>query len=157
MEYSFLKLFHVIAVLVFLGNVFTGLFWMQQAFQSKDVKIIAHTIKSVVKSDLYFTIPGVVTITFFGFIAATNGQFPILGTGWILWSLLLFTLSGVVFMQRVVPLQKQMSKMTMELPNEQEFNWEQFSKSYQQWKFWGYVALLAPVAAMVLMVLKVPA
>jgi uncharacterized membrane protein len=93
MTYSYLKLFHLIAVIIFLGNIFTGAFWMHIAIKTKDLKIIAHTMKGVIKSDRLFTIPGVIFITAGGFMTAIFGHIPILHTGWILWSLILFSIS----------------------------------------------------------------
>ena len=48
-------------------------------------------------TDKYFTIPGVIVITVGGLMAAIYGHFPILRTGWILWSIILFSISGLAF------------------------------------------------------------
>ena len=48
----------------------------------------------VIRSDRLFTVPGVFLILASGFFAAIRGGFPILGTGWILWTLVLFGISG---------------------------------------------------------------
>ena len=67
--YIYFKLLHIISVVMFLGNIFTGVFWMHFAVKSRDVKIVAHTIKGVIRSDRLFTLPGVVLITTFGIVA----------------------------------------------------------------------------------------
>ena len=41
--YALLKFVHVLAVILFLGNVITGLFWKAHADRTKDPKIIGHT------------------------------------------------------------------------------------------------------------------
>jgi uncharacterized membrane protein len=74
--YSVLKLIHVIAVIIFPGNIFTGLFRMSLATRDKNVQIITHTIQGIIKSDRWFTIPGVFIITASGMIAALHGGFP---------------------------------------------------------------------------------
>ncbi len=156
MPYLYLKLLHIIAVIIFLGNIFTGLFWMHQAIKSTNLQIIAHTIRCVIKSDRFFTVPGVLFITAFGFWAAIQGHFPIIGTGWIFWSIILFSLSGVAFMWKVVPLQKKMERLTeAEFLNE-KFDHKNFLKVYHTWEIWGAIALATPAAALVMMTLKIP-
>ena len=105
MYYTYFKLLHVLAVIIFLGNIITGLYWMHIAKKTKDLKIISHTVFGVIKSDRYFTIPGVVLITTFGIIAAVHGHIPLLRTGWIFWPIVLFSISGIAFMWKVAPLQ----------------------------------------------------
>ena len=81
MGYSYLKLIHLIAVMGFLCNIITGLFWMNVATRTKDIKIINFVRKGIIKSDRIFTIPGVIIITAGGFLTAKYGQFPIRRTG----------------------------------------------------------------------------
>ncbi len=156
MEYSYLKLLHVISVIIFLGNIFTGLFWMHIAKKTNDIKIISHSIKGVIKSDRYFTIPGVVFITAFGLFAAILARIPLLNTGWILWSIILFTFSGIVFAVKVAPLQKEIMQLTLNYEKSGDFDWSNFNKVYLYWEIWGGISLIAPVIALILMILKIP-
>src|SRR6187397_1286256 len=112
MNYSYLKLIHILAVMIFLGNIITGLFWMHIAVKTKDLKIIIFTIKGIRDADRYFTIPGVIVITTFGLLAAIFGHYPILRTGWIFWSIIMFSISGLSFMIKVAPLQKKIYDLT---------------------------------------------
>jgi uncharacterized membrane protein len=156
MAYIYLKLFHIIAVIIFLGNIFTGLFWMHVAVKSKDLKIISHTVKSVIKSDRLFTMPGVILLTTFGIIAAIKSHIPFLSTGWILWSIILFSISGIVFGAKVAPLQKKIMHLTVNQNSTRDFDWNNFNKVYLAWEIWGFIALITPFAALVLMILKIP-
>lgn len=156
MDYSYLKLIHLIAVMIFLGNIVTGLFWMSIAVRTKDLKIINFTMKGIIKADRYFTIPGVLIITAGGFLAAISGHFPILRTGWILWSIIMFSISGLAFAFKVAPLQKKIYNLTLNKEQMADFNWEGFKKIYVKWDIWGLIALLTPLAAFVMMVLKLP-
>src|SRR6476620_1982204 len=110
--YLFLKLIHILAVIMFIGNITTGLFWMRQANKTSNFSIISFTMKGVIASDRWFTIPGVIIITAAGFSAAIHGGLPLLRTGWIFWSLVLFTSSGLIFSLKVVPLQKKILQFT---------------------------------------------
>ena len=158
MTYLLLKVIHVSAVVIFLGNIITGLFWMRHAKRSGDLQLISHTMKGIIRSDRWFTIPGVIVILIGGFSSAIYAGIPILRTGWIFWSIVLFTVSGIVFSVKLIPLQQQIYKMTGNAADDKtnSFVWNEFEKKFNQWELWGAVALFAPLAALVLMILKVP-
>ena len=156
MEYSYLKLIHLIAVMLFLGNIIIGLFWMHIAVKTKDLKIINFTMKGIIKADRYFTIPGVIIITAGGFLAAIYGHLPILKTGWILWSIIMFSISGLAFSFKLAPLQKKIYNLTLNKETSTDFDWSNFNKVYFEWDIWGFIALITPLAAFVMMTLKIP-
>jgi uncharacterized membrane protein len=151
MAYSYIKLIHVIFVIIFLGNITIGLFWKMFAEKTKDPDKIAFAFKGIIKADRYFTMPGVIGITLFGIAGAMHARIPILGTGWILWSIILFTISGIAFMAKLVPLQKKLAALASD---KEKFNWDEYHKLSKQWDFWGYIALFTPWIAVILMVLK---
>ena len=153
--YQVLKLIHVAAVIIFLGNIITGLFWKAHADRTKDVRFIAHTMHGIIRSDRWFTIPGVIVITVAGILAAIQAGLPILRTGWIFWSLVAFSVSGIVFAWRVAPLQKQILALTTNA-TDSPFDWHLYRSKSLQWEVWGFVATVSPLIAVVLMVLKRP-
>ena len=156
MNYIFYKLIHVFAVIIFLGNIITGLYWMHIAVKTKDLQIISHTMKGIIKADRYFTIPGVVIITAFGIMAAISAHLPIIGTGWIFWSIILFSLSGLAFSLKVAPLQKKIYNLTSNKNDSSDFDWKIFDRIYLEWDIWGLFALITPIIAFVMMLLKIP-
>lgn len=151
MAYFYIKLIHIIFVVIFLGNITIGLFWKIIAEKTKDPDKIAFAFKGIIKADRYFTMPGVIGITLFGVGLAMHAKLPILGTGWILWSIILFIISGIAFMVKLVPLQKKLAALASDKKN---FNWDEYHKLSKQWDFWGYVALLTPWIATIMMVIK---
>ena len=153
MNYLIWKLIHVASVIIFLGNIITGLFWAARAHKSHDFKLIASTFQGIIRSDRYFTLPGIVGVTLAGIVAAIHGRIPILGTGWILWSIILFSISGVFFSIYVTPLQKKIANYALNIVDS-ESSWNTYEKMYKQWEVWGFVATVTPVAAMVIMILK---
>lgn len=154
MLYIVLKLIHVSAVILFLGNIITGLFWKAQADRTKNLQVIAHTLEGIVRSDRWFTIPGVVVITLAGVGAALQGRYPILGTGWILWSIIAFTASGLAFSLRVAPLQGTMASYARKGFANGQFDWAHYHALSRCWEIWGLVSTLTPVIAVALMVIK---
>jgi uncharacterized membrane protein len=156
MDYTYFKLIHLLAVVIFLGNIITGLFWMNIAVKTKDLKIIAFTMRGIIQADRYFTIPGVIIITTGGILAAISGHFPLVRTGWIFWSIILFSISGLVFAFKVAPLQKKIYHFTLHDESSGSFDWTYFQKMYGAWDLWGLIAVVTPMAAFVMMILKVP-
>ena len=152
--YLWLKLVHVAAVIAFLGNITTGLFWYAHAARTRDARLLAHAMDGIIRSDRLFTIPGVVVIIATGLAAAIAGGHPILGTPWIFWSLVLFSVSGLVFVFRVAPLQVRLRVLAHAGAERGAFDWDVYRRVARAWEAWGLVALLTPVAALVLMVLK---
>ena len=148
--YLWLKLLHIAAVVMFLGNITTGLFWHRHAARTRDAKLLAHTMDGIIRSDRLFTVPGVLAIILAGVATAMVGKLSLLRTPWILWSLVLFSIAGVVFVARVGPLQQRM----LQLARSESFSWEAYERLTRSWELWGAVALLTPITALVLMVLK---
>jgi len=79
-----------------------------------------------------------------------------MGTGWIAWTLLLFAVSGVIFMTRVAPLQVRMRELAQAGARSGAFDFEAYRALAKRWELWGGLALLTPLAGLALMVLKPP-
>lgn len=152
MGYLWMKTFHVIFAVVFVGNILLAVFWKRYADKTGNGKLIAHTIKGIIKSDRIFTMPGVTGLILFGFAAQGMGHIPI-ETGWIFWSIILVIISGAAYMAKVVPIQKKMLKLT----ESGEFDINSYNLLSREWNLWGFIALVTPIIALFLMVLKVPA
>jgi uncharacterized membrane protein len=153
MSYLIWKFLHVGSVIVFVGNITTGVFWGAYANKSRDFGVIASTFEGIVQSDRVLTIPGVIGIVVSGVVAAIVGGLPILGTGWILWGIALFTLAGFVFGSRVAPLQRQIVALARSADSGKTSR-QAYEQLYRSWARWGWVALLAPAAAVIIMVVK---
>ena len=158
--YLVLKTVHVLAVVLFLGNIVTGVFWKAHADRTGDPRIIAHTLDGIIRSDRWFTIPGVVLIVASGVAAAVRGGLPIFGTPWIWQSLVLFGISGLAFGFQVAPLQVRLRSVALEAArgdwDATRSDWDaaRYRALSRRWEVWGLVATLTPLAAFVLMVLK---
>lgn len=153
MSYLVLKTLHILFVIAFVGNITTGLFWARRAMRERDPRRVADTFDGIIQSDRVFTIPGVIGIVVTGIIAAVMGGLPILGTGWIFWPIVLFTISGIVFGAWVVPLQRRIRELASS-DSSSDSRWATIEALFRRWEFWGALALLTPVAAAVIMVFK---
>ena len=149
--YHLLQVVHVIAVILFMGNIITGLFWKFHADGTRNPAIVAHTLRGLIRADRWFTIPGVLLITIAGILAAVQAGLPLLRTGWILWSIVAFSLSGVAFAWKVAPLQKELLRLS---ERSGDIDWPAYRSKSLQWELWGLFATLTPTAAVILMVWK---
>lgn len=151
MTYLVLKVLHVISVVLFLGNIITGIFWKAQG-DGGDLHARAQAVAGLIRSDRLFTLPGVFLIIATGVALVLVGGLSFL-TPWILWSLILFGAAGAVFRFQVEPLQKKL------LANVQaglsgQWNESEYRELSRRWQFWGWVATGAPLVALILMVMK---
>lgn len=152
--YLLIKLLHILAVIAFLGNITTGLFWHAQVARSAEPTLLATVMRGIIRSDRFFTVPGVIVIIASGVAMAIRGGFPILGTGWILWTLVLFSVSGVIFSLRVAPLQKRLLHVAEQGLAGHHFDAAHYAALTRRWEMWGALSLATPFAGLALMVLK---
>jgi len=153
MLYLAIKSLHVLGVVLFLGNIITGIFWKRHADRSDDLKVRAQVLAGIIRSDRLFTLPTVGIIIVTGVLDALLVHLPILRTPWIAWGLGLFLLSGLVFSTRVGPLQK---KLLSNVEAGISGNWDRaaYEKLSREWLGWGWLATGAPLIVVFLMVFK---
>lgn len=147
MMYLVLKLVHLTGVVLFLGNITVGVFWKSYADRTRNAVVMASTMDGIIAADKIFTIPGILILLAGGLGAAFAGGVPILSTGWLLWGIVAFVLSGLAF----GPLSRVQRKISAAA---HAGNLEQYDECSKGWNLWGTMALLFPVVAFVLMILK---
>lgn len=154
MTYLILKIVHLLAVVLFLGNIITGLFWKYHGDKTGDPRIMAHIMDGIISADRWFTLPGVGLISASGVAAAIHAGLPILRTPWIGQSLILFALSGVIFAAQVAPLQKRIRTLALDGVRTGTLDQSAYRRLSLRWELWGILAILTPLGALALMVLK---
>jgi uncharacterized membrane protein len=145
--YLFFKLLHIVAVVAFLGNITVGVFWKNFADRTKDASIIAYTMDGIIRADRIFTIPGVILIVIGGVGTAIVGGIPFFSTGWVLWGIILFVLAGIAF-GPLAGVQRQL------LAAAKKGDMAAYWTLSKKWDLYGAIALVAPLLALGIMVLK---
>jgi len=145
--YEIFKAVHVFAVIAFLGNISVGLFWKNFADRTKDAAIMAYTVDGIIRADRIFTIPGAIVIVIGGVSTAIVGGIPMLSTGWLFWSIVLFVISGIAFgplarVQRGLLAAAKANDMT------------RYHELSHRWDIIGTIALVGPLIAAAFMILK---
>ena len=145
--FAFFKFLHVAAVIAFLGNISVGVFWKAYADSTKDMKIMAYTMAGIIRADRIFTIPGVILIVIGGVGAAIAAGYPMFHTGWILWGIGLFVISGIAF----GPLTRAQRAM---LAAAEKGDAQGYERASGGWNLYGTIALLTPFLAAAIMIVK---
>jgi uncharacterized membrane protein len=151
MAYLIFKLIHVFAVIFFVGNIVISVLWKNHGDRSGDPKILAHTMRGIIRADRFFTMPAVAFLILAGFGAMGIGYIPF-ETGWILWGFIMILISAAAFMAKVVPAQKKLLKIAEADPFDQQL----YYTVSKEWNLWGSIATITPIVAVILMVLKAP-
>ncbi len=143
--YLILKVIHVGAVVVFLGNI-TRVFFGRR---SRMLPTTSRSWRGITRSDRVFTVPALAVLIGAGIATAVVGNIPILHTAGFWWSLILLSVSGLAFIP-VSRLQVQLFEVLDRQPPDMSL----YRKLSDRWALWGAIALLTPAAAFVLMILK---
>ena len=153
MSFLLLKSLHIVSVVLFLGNIITGVFWKFHADRTGDLRARALALDGIIASDRWFTMPGVILIIATGVAMALLMGYPLLTTKWIGWSLVLFGISGAAFSIFVAPLQKKLLA-NVRAGVAGAWNEGEYHRLSRSWTIWGAVATGAPLVALFLMVFK---
>ena len=151
-----LVLVHVAGAVLFLGGIAMGLFFAMRARRSRDAHVLAHTFASLNAADTWITTPSVLVLTLTGVVAAMRTGLPLLSTGWIAWSIVAFSLSGLAFVAKVLPLQRSLARAYGEAAgNGTAADGVSAAGSLAKaWGRWAHVSFLCAALALALMVLK---
>lgn len=153
MQYFILKALHIVSVVLFLGNIITGVFWKMHGDAQGDLRAKEQALAGIIASDRLFTLPGVVLIIVSGTWMALLSHIPILRTLWTAAGIWLFLASGLIFSLRVQPLQKRLlANVRAGLAG----NWDQekYRQMSRAWTVWGGVATALPLVVIFFMVFK---
>ena len=151
MIYEIWKLIHVLAAIIFLGNITIGIFWKIQADKSMDRHRIADAFKNIILADKIFTMPSVTILFVFGMGAAMQGGYSLVETPWIFWGIIMLAISAFAFMSKLVPIQKQILTL---VKDEKKYTQDEYLRLSRRWNTWGTITIIAPYIAVILMVVK---
>ena len=150
--YLALKLLHVAAVIVFLGNITTGLFWHAHAARTRDPKLLAHTMDGIIRSDRLFTLPGVLLISPRASVLAVR-TLPVAAN-----RLDSVDTRAVRDFRRRIRCARRADAARAQGARRARmqggFDYARYRALALRWEIWGAVALLTPVAGLALMILK---
>lgn len=152
MSLAIIKFVHLLGVTLFLGNIIVTAFWKIMADRTRDVAVIRFATRLVNFTDVVFTGGGIVLLLGAGHaMAASHGG--VMGPAWILWSYILFLMTGLLWILVLLPVQFAQAKLLKRLGPLDAIP-EHYWKLAALWAIAGTVAIILPLAAMYLMVVK---
>ena len=147
-----IKSLHILGVILFLGNIIVSALWRLSAEKSKDILLIRHALKLINITDLIFTLPGAILIAFTGHMMASNFG-GIGGHPWIYHSYALLTVSALIWLAGLLPLQRKQTKLLQEEGTDTHLS-QKFTRLTKWWSILGLVATILPLIALILMVVR---
>ncbi len=153
MMYLTLKVIHLLAVVIFVGNIVTGFFWHAHAWRTRNPILLAHTVQGIVRANTVLTTPSALLLVIAGVAAAVVGGVP-MRTGWIVWTIVAFGVAGALSSTRVGRLQKHRYEIANAGSGGGTFDESRYADIAARWRTWGAGAILALAIGIALMVLK---
>lgn len=144
---------HVVGAVLLLGNIVTAAFWKIRAERTGNPVLIHHAVKNVMLADCVFTIPGLVLLVVSGGLMAERAGYDWSGFNWLTLSLLLFALTGVLWLGALLPLQRRLIRLSAQAAESGKID-RTYLRLSRIWDGIGTVATLLPVVILYLMIAK---
>ncbi len=154
MRYETWLLLHLLGVIVFFANFVGAFFWRARAERTDDPRLLAYAYRTLNAGDAWLTPTSIAAIVASGFGASLEMGLPILRTGWVLWSIVSFSISGLVFLMGVLPRQLALAAQAEEGVRTGRFDLAAHRRQARAWALWAHASFLAAFASVPLMVLK---
>ncbi len=153
MGYRLVILSHLVGVFAFLGTFVAAWLAYACARRTRSATRVAALYELVNAGDRWLTPMSVVVILVSGFLAASLRGLSVTGTGWILWSLIAFGVSGIVFVTRLSGLQRWLAtsaESRREVGGDVAHAYRLALTSWARWATIGTAAVLIALGLMVL-------
>ncbi len=144
---------HILAAVVFVGNIITAAFWKVRADRSGNLETIAITARSLLQADYTFTAPGIVVLLVTGIWMVGLSDWARFQEPWLGGSFVLLIITGVIWLAVLLPQQRRMGRLAQEGADAGVLCPE-YSKASRIWSMFGGIATLLPVLILFLMVFK---
>ena len=151
--FLFLKLLHLLGVILFVGNILTAALWKTRADMSGDLYAIAYAQRGVLFADYVFTAPGATLILITGLWMASLSGRNILQTGWLFTALVLLIVTVLVWFFVLLPAQRKLIRLADEAVRTGQLDLG-FKSVTLRWTIFGILATLLPLVNVYLMVFK---
>ena len=145
------KVLHVLAACLFLGNVVVSGTWAFLAERTRNFEVVSFSNRLVLITDVMFTLTGALLVVYTGYLMSHRyAGAPASSQAWISWSYMLFGLSGLIWLLVLVPIQlRQRLLLKRHLSITPEY-----LKLSRIWQISGAIATIVPLPIVYLMIAK---
>jgi uncharacterized membrane protein len=151
--YDLWKFLHITGVVMLMGNITVTAIWKFFADRDGRGEVLGFAQKLVTYTDWSMTVWGVILTMAGGYGMAAVAGWDLFGTGWLLWSQVLFVVAGMIWLLIIVPIQRRQARMARKFADGGEVPAEYRAQS-RRWLAWGLVSTLPLLGATWLMVAK---
>lgn len=149
--YLWLKVVHILGVVMFLGNIIITGWWKNMADRTKNPQIIAFAQRQVTVTDWIFTAGGSLILTIAGALNVhTSWSYSM---KWLQWGIGMFVISAIIWVVVLIPTQIKQAKMAEEFDVSGVIP-DHYWKLCWRWNFWGALAVIIPAIAIYFMTFK---
>ena len=153
MDYLWLKTVHVVAAIVFVGNIVVTALWKSMADRTRDPKIVAFGQRLVTVTDIAFTGLGAFVVLATGmFMIGNFGDEPF-GLAWLAWGLGLFLVSALLWAAVLVPVQIKQARLARRFAQGGGIP-DEYWRLGRVWMMVGFLATILPLVNVYFMVHK---
>lgn len=151
--YLTFRFVHLVAAVLFLGNLVVSAMWKLQADRSGNPAVAAFAARLVARTDKFFTGPGAFVVLMTGGMLPTAGNYGFRGQGWIHAGATAFVVSALIWLIVLVPIQRKQCKMAAAFGSATEIPADYLALT-KRWAMFGGIATLLPFIGMAMMVYK---
>lgn len=144
---------HLMGVVLSVGNIITAAYWKLRADMTKNPVEIHSAVKNVMLADYIFTIPGLALIIVSGSMMAVRAGMPMSGLNWLMLSLILLAITGIIWALILIPLQFKMIRYSAQCIESGVIS-KEYQDASRLWAIFGIPATLLPLVILYLMVTK---
>ncbi|MGQ0601096.1 MAG: DUF2269 family protein [Anaerolineales bacterium] len=151
--FLFLRLLHILGVIMFMGNILTAALWKMRADASGDLHVIAFAQRGVMFADYVFTLPGAALIVVSGLWMTDLSGRNLFQTGWLFTALILLIVALLIWLLELLPVQRRLIRAADEAVRNGQLD-PVFKALTLRWTIFGVIAALLPLVNVYLMVFK---
>ena len=151
--FQFILAIHILASVIFLGNLITTAFWKVRADRSGNLENMAMTSRAVLLADYVFTGPGIAALLVTGILLAGLSGWERFQEPWLGISLMLLLVTAFIWAGVLIPLQLRMVRLSQEGLVAGSLD-PAYIRTSKRWSMFGGIATLLPIVILFLMVLR---
>lgn len=151
-SYLWLKMIHILGVVLFLGNIIITAWWKNMADLTRNPQIIAYAQRQVTLTDFIFTVGGVVILLVAGMANVFMHDMSY-SAKWLHHGMAIFLASGVIWGAILIPVQIKQARIAKVFESTGVIP-EQYWKLCTTWNIFGLIATLLPLVNLYWMVFK---
>ncbi|HYW51673.1 MAG TPA: DUF2269 family protein [Gemmatimonadaceae bacterium] len=130
-----LRVVHVLAAILFLGNVIVTGVWSTLMHRQRATVDFRHAARAIIVTDWLFTVGGAMLLVASGLSIAIGRGYPVLGTRWIRDGVIGLAIATAIWLIVLVPVQRRLVRCG---PGDEA----ERDRLFQRWNVAGWCAVL---------------